>query len=100
MTQSPMIQFGLNAQIAAMKAKSGQLTLRDRLNLARAALRHAEIDSGVCDQVEFFLATVDGDAASAGARLSEFLADWLPDDNRKADDGVSLFDWQKRADLR
>lgn len=96
MTQNPIIAFGLNATAAAMKAKSGYFGVLDQLDLARSALVHADTIPFCCSEVEFFLATVDGQPVAAANRLLAFAQALVPPES----EGQPEFDWQKRADLQ
>ncbi|WP_136440334.1 hypothetical protein [Pacificoceanicola onchidii] len=106
MSDSPVISFGLCVTTAAMKAKCGQCGLRDRIDLAVAALRQVPHDEEACHAVAEFLATVELAPANAAEKLQAFLSDWLDRVSpREAEvvlagsDAVDLFAWQRRADI-
>ena len=96
MTSAPTVQFGMMALATALRAKSGRLETPERLALARCALVHAATIPFCCAEVEFFLATVDGNPVAAAQRLICFAEALVPTDQRAAPE----FDWQRRADLR
>ena len=96
MTRSPVVSFGLSATAAAMQAKSGSFGVRGQLDLARSALVHADTIPFCCSEVEFFLATLNGNPAAAANRLLAFAQALVP---QKLQDHPK-FEWQKRADLQ
>lgn len=96
MTKSPIVSFGLGAASAAMKAKSQQLGLRDRLALARLALVYARQVPFACHEAERFLATVDTDPNAAADQLMAVAISLAPAEVSEQLD----FDWQRRVDLQ
>ena len=96
MSNNPIIRFGMVATSTALKAKSGALGVRDRLTLARSAFRHSEEIPFCCSEVEFFLATVEGNPSAAAERLQCFVSALVPAPKPNQPE----FDWQARADLQ
>lgn len=109
--RSPRVAFGLALASATWKAKARRLTLRDQIDLAVAALRHAAHDPAVCAPVAQVLAGAGHaslDTAPALATLLDSYLRQLPtpealDVTAATSDDLGqapLFDWQSRADLR
>jgi hypothetical protein len=118
MTQSPIIAFGLKATTVALKAKTGQLRLKDKLDLTTACLEWLGDDAKVRDAVVSFLASVDREPIAAADMLQAVAAHLAPESDPRRPEVVlkqieserpepsedvsesALFDWQKRADLQ
>lgn len=105
---SPQVAFGLYAQTAALKAKTGQLRQDEPAQL----LDHH--DATVPDDLPAHLAViafiqgVGDDPVAAGDALIRFLGDWHPDGSAAAVEAglrdqvpeqfVPRHDWQTRKD--
>ncbi|MBV6636185.1 MAG: hypothetical protein KI788_09800 [Mameliella sp.] len=107
MSGNPIIAFGLAVSAAALAAKSGRLTLRDRLNFAATVFRQVPDDPEACAAVADFLVTVEDHPIAASAALQAFLEGWLDRISPREAEGVMqgedagpLFDWQGRSDLQ
>ncbi len=90
--------FQMRALDAAMAAKAGRLTLRDRLDLAMAALA-PDIDQPTRETIAGFLtACREARDHEAGEVLHNWLLATLPAQALAPAAGVE-FDWQRRKDI-
>ncbi len=107
MTQSPVIDFGLNALATAYSARAGRCSAWDVVRLQAAALRSVPSDPAARDMVLLFSGVVRTDAIAAGEALTQAVYAWLDSlpvtirhDIEASAPPATLFAWQNRADLR
>lgn len=77
-TKDTSIAFAFAATAMAYKARTGQLTVRDRLSLAERALEWLDGESAARAATASFLAAAYSDPADAGEQLLQFIAAWRP----------------------
>lgn len=99
------IAFGLSATTIALKARNGELRLRDQVKLARDFFDWVPDDVGARDAVRDFLAMSAFDPEAAGLVLQDWVRDQAhlrsPFDVEAALATVTAeHDWQDRADLQ
>jgi len=78
--RSPIVAFGMFALTVALKAKTGQVSMRDQLGLATRALDWALGDDAARRATCAFLAGVSDQqeaAVAAGQAYLDFLGDWM-----------------------
>lgn len=116
--RSPIVAFGLKATAIALKAKTENLRLKDKLDLATSALVFMGDNEEVRDAVVAFNVDVDLEPIAAAERLQDLAAKLAPEsDPRRPEivlkaieeerrleagesDGVQVHDWQLRKDLQ
>ncbi|MBL1435651.1 MAG: hypothetical protein COB08_005575 [Rhodobacteraceae bacterium] len=68
---NPIVNFCFEATVAGMKAKSGSLNEKDKLNLAKSALQDAGECAAARDGVLDFLDAVQRDPTASGEALQQ-----------------------------
>ena len=104
--KSPRVAFGLAATTVALKARTGKLTLRDRLIFAERALDWVlDWPDALC-AVRDFLALVQAQPTEAGMALADWVSrhmdDLAPQRAGEVLDGIeasrAAHDWTTRKD--
>lgn len=100
----PRVAFGMWANLCALKAKIGTITLRDRLALSSAVLRLAPEDVQQRVMVADFLDNIDVSPLKSGEALQNQVLNWVagisPSATADALNGISsidLQDWQNQT---
>ena len=86
--RSPVVAFGLHASTAALKAKSGVLSMRDKLALTVALIEWVPDHAELRDAVVEFIRLAERDGRAAGEHLQQALDLWLADPTHRQSEAV------------
>lgn len=88
--QDRRVAFGLAATMIALKARVGQITLRDQVDFAVRSLDFVHDDDLARLAVMEFLTHCRRDTEAAGARLQDFILSWSDGEVRPQDPQLVL----------